>query len=471
MRNRYILGIILALLVVTTLLYAQRINGKGGMNGKGHFNPQPADLTSAIPADFFGLHMAVTRSFSGLPMPTLPVKLVNLGKAKVTFWQYLERARGTYDFSSLDSPMAFAVAHNLPFFIGHAMIPDWATDAPGTCVPASISGTFNCGGFPSDMNTSAACQAPLSGTTTTNCMWKEFVTTLVRRYNSSATSASPQTGCTSGNPKCNGELWMYEAWNEPPYDPGGTLLSHSLMAQYETDFLNTVKANDPNATVCSPGFILNPSFPSYQTFIDNFLASWNTRNPSGPTFDCYDIHVDTTVPEDQITQVNLFKSKLATAGLTGKPIFATESGRWGDCPVSATDAEKQAYVGRVEPLYWANGVKHHWWYAHDTCGTLETGGALTPLGTAYGNIQDWMTGAVMSSSCAVVSGTVWSCGYTRSGGYQALQIWNTAGNSSYTPAAGTYTRYRDLDGNTTSYSSGTVTIGIKPILLESGPPP
>jgi hypothetical protein len=468
---QYKLAILSAVLILCTVIYAQRISGNAKLLG----NITHGDVTStvsAIPADFFGLHMAVTRSFSGLPMPVAPVKLVNLGKAKVTFWQYLERGRGLYDFSSLDSPMAFATAHSLPFFLSHALMPDWATDAPATCQPASIAGTFNCGGFPSDMNVSAACQAPLLGTTTTGCMWKEFVTTLVRRYNSSATSGSPQTGCSSGTPKCNGVLWMYEGWNEPPYDPQGTLLSASLMAQYETDFYNTVKANDPAAKVCSPAFILNLSFPSYQTFIDNFLSAWNTRNPSGPKFDCYDFHIDATNPEDQIALVNLFKTKLATAGVPSTtPLYATESGRWGDCPVSVTDTVKQAYVGRIEPLYWSLGVRYHWWYAHDTCGTLETSGVLTPLGTAYGNVQDWMTGASMTAPCALASGTTWTCGYTRTAGYKSLQVWDTAGSSSYTPAAGQYTRYRDLDGNVTAYSTGVVTIGIKPILLESGVAP
>jgi hypothetical protein len=44
-------------------------------------------------------------------------------------------------------------------------------------------------------------------------------------------------------------------------------------------------------------------------------------------------------------------------------------------------------------------------------------------------------------------------------------VWNTAGNSAYTPAA-QYQQYRDLAGNTHAITGGSVTIGIEPILLE-----
>jgi hypothetical protein len=79
----------------------------------------------------------------------------------------------------------------------------------------------------------------------------------------------------------------------------------------------------------------------------------------------------------------------------------------------------------------------------------------------------------MTKACAD-SGTVWTCGLTLANALQALAVWNTAGNSGYSPAA-QYTTYGDLGGRTNSVI-GPVTIGIQPILLQgtavaAAPPP
>jgi hypothetical protein len=86
-----------------------------------------------------------------------------------------------------------------------------------------------------------------------------------------------------------------------------------------------------------------------------------------------------------------------------------------------------------------------------------------------------MVGATMAAPCTfsgpttpdMPTGTIGACLLTRPGGYQALAVWNTNGPSAYTAAA-TYTRYRDLDGNTVPIT-GPITIGYKPILLERLP--
>ncbi len=74
----------------------------------------------------------------------------------------------------------------------------------------------------------------------------------------------------------------------------------------------------------------------------------------------------------------------------------------------------------------------------------------------------------MISNCAVQSdGTTWICGLSRPGGYEAQVIWNTAGNVSIR-APSPFRQYRNLDGNRVAIQSGgSVTIGIKPILLET----
>jgi hypothetical protein len=101
---------------------------------------------------------------------------------------------------------------------------------------------------------------------------------------------------------------------------------------------------------------------------------------------------------------------------------------------------------------------------------------LLEPGIAYGQVYNWMVGAV-PSACAT-SGSIYTCGLTRSGGYQGLAVWDSSlscsngscATTSYTVPSG-YTQYRDLAGNVTSINSNSqIQIGIKPILLENQNP-
>jgi hypothetical protein len=86
-----------------------------------------------------------------------------------------------------------------------------------------------------------------------------------------------------------------------------------------------------------------------------------------------------------------------------------------------------------------------------------------------------MIGAAMSSNCSA-TGTVWTCGLIRTGGYEALAVWDTAQScnngtcttSNFTvPNSVNYVHYRDLSGKVHAISGSTVLIGYKPILLEN----
>jgi hypothetical protein len=101
-------------------------------------------------------------------------------------------------------------------------------------------------------------------------------------------------------------------------------------------------------------------------------------------------------------------------------------------------------------------------------------GQLTANATAYQQIYLWTVGAFSSAPCSA-NGTVWTCSFTRSAGYQAQAVWDSSQNclngctfSSYT-APSQFTQYQDLSGNvTTITTSATVQIGSNPILLENG---
>ena len=74
--------------------------------------------------------------------------------------------------------------------------------------------------------------------------------------------------------------------------------------------------------------------------------------------------------------------------------------------------------------------------------------AVTPNATAYQQLYAWTVGAVASGPCSA-TGTVWSCGLTRSNNYQALAVWDVS-RACLNCNTGTYDvpvqfkRYRDL---------------------------
>lgn len=412
----------------------------------------PAATSGTISSTFFGMHIGY--GATGYSTPTLaPIQIGAMGKPPGTNWEFVETARGSYNWNDLDSAVSYASAHRIPIFVSHENVPMWVTSDTSTCFLGT--GVYHCPAPPSDENIVTACQNPLEGVNTTDCMWKEFLTSMVNRYKSTGI----QTGCSASNPQCHGVIQMYEGWNEP----GGLVMTIGEFVTFETDFLNTVKANDPGAQVCSPAFL--PSFSLMNSFFAN----------SGSTgLDCYDFHINEPTPEGQIADINQFNSILSSNGIdpSTATIYATEAGRWGDCSATlSAPLTPQAYIARIELLYWSNNVKRHYWYTYGICAPLTdqpTTATLAPAGIAYGNVEGWMVGATMSTPCSS-NGTVWTCGLSRPNGYQALAVWDTAGNSAF-PVPNQYIQYQDLTGHTYS-PGGSVNIGPEPILLTNGVTP
>jgi hypothetical protein len=418
--------------------------------------PQTPDAT--IPSTFFGMHLAYGPT--GYSTPILaPIQVGAMGKPPGTNWEYIETARGTYNWTNLDSAVAHAQRQGIPIFESHEWVPQWAASVPARC--GFFNKTYHCDSAPTDLNTIAACQAPLAEVKTTDCMWKEFLTSIVNRYKPTGI----QTGCSSSNPQCHGVIQMYEGWNEPPFSPpgGSGTLSNADFMTFETDFYNTVKFIDSATQVCSPAFEIYPSGSQGDLFNKAFFSG------SPPNFDCWDFHIIDASPENQLADIRFLYGE---GFPTGKLMYATEAGRWGGCNTTPSPPlTPGAYIARIELLYWTWGVKRHYWFGNDTCVPLTnqpTTPTLTSAGIAYGNVESWMVGATMSTPCAS-NGTVWTCGLSRPNGYEALAVWNTAGTSTFA-APSPYTQYQDLEGKRHSIS-GSVTIGPLPILLTLGAAP
>ncbi len=110
------------------------------------------------------------------------------------------------------------------------------------------------------------------------------------------------------------------------------------------------------------------------------------------------------------------------------------------------------------------GAFHVGWYDWES---ISPGG----YDTYYYTMMQWLTGASFTTSCTN-QGTVWSCPLTEANGNMALIVWDTAGNSQYTPTA-EYVDYKYLNGTNGSATKSmspeqSTTIGVAPVMFESG---
>jgi Putative Ig domain/Abnormal spindle-like microcephaly-assoc'd, ASPM-SPD-2-Hydin len=388
---------------------------------------------NAIPATLFGL----TVTFN-LDWPTVPFGIIAGTGIK---WPSIEPTQGAYNWSTLDTYVSVANAHNVPFEYQSNQAPPWAVSDQTSC------STFTGG--------QGGCSADVTDLTG----WDDFVTALTQRYNG-------KNG--------HGFITAYELYVEPEtFFTGDTA---NLVAQ-TVALSDAVRANSPNSLVVGMGVTYPDSYYAPGNFMDTYWAAGGVKTLDAVAFHGY-AHHSSDVPEIVNTFVPYITAALARNGIPATtPIWDTE-GSWGDVTEAGwniTDPSQQAaWVARSYLLHWSNGVSVFDWYSWDgyPWGALLYGNpppsgltsGIDAAGVAYGQVYSWMVGATMSAPCSA-SGTVWTCGLVQPGGTQTLAVWNTSGSSSYTPA-GQYTQYRNLAGNTSAISGGSVTIGIEPILLE-----
>jgi len=245
----------------------------------------------------------------------------------------------------------------------------------------------------------------------------------------------------------------------------------------------TKQAIDPNALIVTPPATLGGA--NINDWLNGFLGTGGASLVDVIAFHGY----NGTNPEKVPSMVSTIKNgALTTYNQNGKPLFDTEFS-WGlNNPVTDPD-QQMGFVARSLILHWSSGVDRVYWYSWDTSGTMwspnrvvgcttpdPSGNGFTCESTAgFAGVQNWTVGTTINQACASV-GTVWTCGFTKSGGYQALAVWDTAQScsngfctsSTFTIPAGTnYTHFRDLLGHVNNVGGSTVPIGYKPILLEN----
>jgi polysaccharide biosynthesis protein PslG len=369
--------------------------------------------------------------FKGTPWPPMPIGGIRLWDT-YTNWNDLEPAKGTYNWAALDRWLVQARAHGVDVLYTFGDTPAWASLNPGgKC-------DYNPGG----------CYPPLDMQD-----WDDFLRAI-------ATHAA-------------GQIKYWELWNEAnqhEYWSGG-ITSLVIMAKHAYAIIKSV---DPSAKVFTPSGVGGTTDTSQ--FLDRFYASGGGPYVDGVAFHGYGNALPSS-PEEISRIVDAVRGVMDKWGQADRPLWDTEAS-WGPADHLPNEEDRIAFVARHYLLQWSKGVQRSYWYAwNDTnYGTLwDIGsGQIRPAGMAYGEIEKWLKGGVVTAPCTTTADSTWTCGLTLASGEQGQVVWNSsAPNSSMITfhVAPTFVRYQNLGGGMSTISDGTIQIGAKPILLIVGRSP
>jgi phospholipase C len=427
--------------------------------------PGPASIApgaEALQPSFFAMTTVDPADYPKLTFGTL-------AHPEIGAWAWIERSKGSYDFTLFDKYVSDAMAHGLvdstntvSLAITLGSTPPWAAADPRSC--ATVRGVARCTSGPANIQD-----------------WSNFITAVMNHYN----------GVTEPHVR------YYELWNE--------VNINLFWTGTQTDMLNLAKAAypiihaDPHSMLLTPsvaGPVGNRAKTSGTTWMAGYLDAGGAQYADGGAFHGYIGEQKGVTPfpmpeEDStsgctkfttcygsiVTKATLMRQVFDQHGLAGKPMFDTE-GSWGNGTVTDPDTQA-AWLARWYLLQvglrstdnlqmaawftWGDPSTFHW-------GTIETdAGAPTQAGIAFNQVYSWLVGAAINQPCSSAADGTWTCSLTRPDGYRALAVWNTQGSKSYTPSAA-YVDYRDLAGNTVKITQGApITIVAKPILLETLP--
>jgi hypothetical protein len=385
------------------------------------------------------------------PWPSVYFKGMRLWNTSTT-WLDINTANGVYDWTQLDKWLAAAGKNGNDVVYTFAGVPRWASSKPndrsclvkpGACDP------------PNDVNPDG------SGT---DQHWKDFITALAQHSKNSSTA----------------HISYWEMWNEPMHAIywRGT---YAQLIRMVGDAYGIIKGMDPNAIVLSPGF----GWQSTTTisWMGGYFAAGGGAYADVISVHgyCKDNHGTYGPPENVVKDNARFKVALQQQGQQKKEIWDLE-GNWG--PGLVTDPDLQAgWLARFFLFHVSESVKRMYWFIWNggEMGGLwkldphnhSDPGTLLKSGIAYREVGNWIIGAKLTSKCSA-QGSVWTCGFSRSGGYQALAVWDASdtcrlGKCTTTKYYfnGSYVNYRKLDGKMIQISRSWVPIGARPILLQN----
>jgi len=382
------------------------------------------DHPGAVSSSIFSMTVQ-SGIFKDTPWPPMPIAGIRLWDT-FTNWSLLEPSRGTYDWPALDRWLGMAKAHGVDVLYTFGGTPTWASSNPtGKC-------DYNPGG----------CYPPQNMQD-----WDDFVRAL-------ATHAA-------------GRIKYWELWNEAnqhEYWSGG-IPSLVTMAQHANSIIKSI---DPSAKVFTPSGVGGATDTS--TFLDNFLSAGGGQFVDGVAFHGYGNPIP-SLPEEAGRIADAIEDVMAKRGIGGKPLWDTESS-WGPANHLPIEDDQIAFVARHYILQWSKGVQRDYWYAwnDNDYGTLwdDSSHNIRRAGVAYRELVAWLTGAQMTTPCAISPDSTWTCGFRLQGGAPAQVVWNSsvsgASTLQFLPASN-YVQYKSLDGSVRPISGGNIQIGNKPVLL------
>jgi hypothetical protein len=400
-----------------------------------------------IPSTFFGMHMH-TGILGKEDWPTDSFGTVRLWDTN-TGWADIATSSGVYNWDTLDQWFAITEQHHIASLLyTFGKTPTWASSDPsnsgcdygdGECAPPNDLGADGTG---------------------TDQHWKDYVTAI-------ATHAA-------------GRIKYWEIWNEPNI-PARWTGNNAQLVRMAEDARTIILQIDPSAVLLTP--CPAASIAGTGTWMANYFAAGGGKYADVIAVHAYVQHPGAyPVAEDVVTLIADVKSAMAKYGEGSKPIWNTE-GSWGKTEsTNFTNQDLQSsFAVRYILLQWSKGVSRFYWYQWNNTNSsgvlwIEEGGTTSDSGMrsgtiqkpgiAYGQVYNWIVGATMSTPCAETSNT-WTCGLTRSGGYEAQAIWNPSGNKSFT-APSQYKQYRSVYGVVTQLPANhVITIGVMPLLLEN----
>jgi hypothetical protein len=373
-----------------------------------------------VPPSFFALNI-LFHPLNKVPWPEVPFGGWRLSHVN---WADLQPQKDNWYFVLLDRYADWGQQHNTEILMALTYTPRWASSAPDAPTDVETGNPPGLSGPPRDMED-----------------WRIFVRTVATRY--------------------KGRIHVYEIWNEPnrPQSWVGDVDTLIAMTKEARKILKQVDAQN---IVVAPA----PEEEKGLPWLNEFLRKGGAQYVD---VIAYHFYVGAKPPEDIVPLIQKVQSAMAKYHTGERPLWNTEAGWLGPTTLPADLAA--AYVARAYLLNWAAGVSRFYWYAWENHhGTLvelteKDNKTLTPAGKAFGTIEEWMTGSVMSR-CARSSDGMWVCD-SQKNGIPAHIVWNPAGNHTLqVPHEWNAGLMKTLSGEQARIQNESVTVGIQPILIQ-----
>ena len=383
--------------------------------------PDNADLPEAgivVDATLFGNH-----PIQGAPEGAGTVRLWDTN----TTWNQIEKARGQYQWGTLDRAVSQAEANGQQVLLVLGGTPEWAAtgNAPGN----EFAGTGS--------------SMPM----TDPVLFEEYVRAVVGRY--------------------GGRIGAYQIWNEgniPEFWRG----TPQLLADLTARAYSIIKSMQPGATVvaASTGSRWIKGFTGF--YPDYLTALGNLNWP----IDAFSVHLYPTADgttKDRTFLLGMMKTALHIANAPSKPIWETEinygitNPGGGQSARSIPESEVPGYVARTYMDSLRFGIARSYWYGWTSTYRLLGIQMWTGYNSsrAYVALRNWVVGAHFSGCSS--TGAVVQCNFDRAGvPFDIVYTDDTSTGS--IPVPNGYTQATPLMGSAVPVS-GTMQVTGLPTLL------